>query len=84
MATEHDLIYSDLQTTIEEDGHTIDINIYRLPESDWVLELVDELNNSTVWDDAFATDEAAIAEALDAIRSEGIKAFVGDPATQQN
>ena len=77
MATEHDLIYSDLQTSITEDGQTIDINIYRLPESDWVLEIVDELNNSTVWDDAFASDEAALAEALDAIRSEGIGAFVG-------
>ena len=84
MAPEHNIIYSDLQTKIEEDGHTVDINIYRLPESDWILELVDELNNSTVWDDAFPTDEAALAEALDAIRSEGIKAFVGDPATQQN
>jgi hypothetical protein len=73
------LIYSDLQTTIDQDGHSLEINIYRLPESDWVLEVVDEFGNSTVWDDVFTTDEAALGEALDAIKSEGIEAFVGDP-----
>ena len=44
-----DLIYSDLQTTFSSEGHTVEINIYRLPETEWVLELVDEFNNSTVW-----------------------------------
>lgn len=76
MNDEDDLIYSDLQTTFSSDGHTLEINIYRLPESDWVLELVDEFNNSTVWDDSFATDEAALSAALQAIQEEGITAFV--------
>jgi hypothetical protein len=76
MNDEDDLIYSDLQTTFSSDGHTLEINIYRLPETDWVLELVDEFNNSTVWDDSFATDEAALSAALQAIQEEGITAFV--------
>ena len=76
MNDEDDLIYSDLQTTFSSDGHTVEINIYRLPETDWVLELVDEFNNSTVWDDSFATDEAALSAALQAIQEEGITAFV--------
>ena len=76
MNDEDDLIYSDLQTTFSSDGHTLEINIYRLPETDWVLELVDEFNNSTVWDDSFATDEAALSAALQAIQEEGITEFV--------
>jgi len=76
MNDEDDLIYSDLQTTFSSDGHTVEINIYRLPETEWVLELVDEFNNSTVWDDSFATDEAALPAALQAIQEEGITAFV--------
>jgi hypothetical protein len=76
MNDEDDLIYSDLQTTFSSEGHTVEINIYRLPETEWVLELVDEFNNSTVWDDSFATDEAALSAALQAIQEEGITAFV--------
>ena len=80
MSNENDLIYSDLQTTYSADGHTLEINIYRLPETDWSLEVVDENNNSTVWEDTFATDEAALAEAIGAIKSEGITAFIGAPS----
>lgn len=76
MSEENELIYSDLQTTFTKDGHTVEINIYRLPESDWVLEIVDQENNSTVWDEPFLSDEAALAEALQAIKDEGIMAFV--------
>jgi hypothetical protein len=72
---ENDLIFSDLGTTLEEDGYTLKINICKLPESDWVLEVIDEKGNSTVWEDSFVTDEAALAEAIDAIRAEGFEAF---------
>ena len=78
MNDEDDLIYSDLQTTFSSEGHTVEINIYRLPETEWVLELVDEFNNSSVWDDSFATDEAALSAALQAIQEEGITAFVNE------
>jgi hypothetical protein len=77
MSNESQLIYSDLQTTYAIDGHRLEIHIYRLPESDWTLEVVDENNNSTVWEDSFATDEAALAEAIGEIKSEGVHAFIG-------
>lgn len=76
MSEDQNLIYSDLQTTFSKDGHTVEINIYRLPESEWVLEIVDQGNNSTVWDDPFPSDEAALAEAQQAIKDEGIRAFI--------
>jgi hypothetical protein len=77
MRNDQELIYSDLQTTYAMDGHTLEINIYRFPESEWFLEVVDEFNNSTVWEDSFATDEAALAEAIGEIKSEGVHAFIG-------
>ena len=42
-----------------------------------MLEIVDKFGNSTVWEEEFATDEAALGEALQAIQNEGISAFVG-------
>jgi hypothetical protein len=77
MNDEPELIYSDLQTTYAVDGHTLEIQIYRLPDTEWTLEVVDEFNNSTVWDDLFTTDEAALAEAIGEIKSEGVHAFIG-------
>ena len=74
----YEIIYSDLQTQIHRDGETIQIFIYRGHDTDWILELEDELGNSTVWEDHFATDEAALAEAINALNEEGIKAFVGE------
>ena len=42
-----------------------------------MLEVVDEFGNSSVWDDSFLTDSAALAEALNAIDTEGIMSLVG-------
>jgi len=38
--------------------------------------VVDETGTSTVWDDLFPTDQAALAEALQTIREEGIGTFL--------
>lgn len=41
------------------------------------LEVVDEHNNSTVWDDAFETDSEALNEAQRTIRDDGIRTLIG-------
>jgi hypothetical protein len=74
------LVKSPLCQTITVNGHTIDIEIYHGPDTDWTLEVVDSLNNSTIWDDLFATDQAALDEALRTIREEGVEALVGPPS----
>jgi len=38
--------------------------------------VVDETGTSTVWDDLFPTDQAALDEALKTIREEGIGTFL--------
>lgn len=76
MYDENDLIYSPLQRKYSVDGHEVEIHIYRMPDTGWSLEVVDENNNSTVWEDLFASDEEALAVALQELTDEGIEAFI--------
>jgi hypothetical protein len=80
-AEEPELIYSDLQTPYAEGGRSVEIAIYRSADTDWLLEITADDGHSTVWEDPFDTDEAALAEALQALKEEGIDAFFGDAAT---
>lgn len=57
MYDEHDLIDSPLTQTYTANGRSVEIQIYRMPDSGWTLEVVDQQNNSTVWDGEFATDQ---------------------------
>ena len=79
MEEDYQLVTSPLCRSITENGHTIRLDIYRGPDTDWTLEAVDSSNNSTVWDDLFSTDQAALDEALRTIREEGIESLVGPP-----
>ncbi|HNT63845.1 MAG TPA: UPF0149 family protein [Candidatus Desulfobacillus denitrificans] len=76
MTEDVELIDSPLARTYSAEGHSVSIEIYRSPGSPWVLEVVDELGTSTVWDEEFETDEAALEAALAAIEEEGIASFV--------
>jgi hypothetical protein len=77
MYDENDLIFSDLQQSYVANGNSVRIEIYRMPDSGWTLEVVDVHNNSTVWDDEFPTDKAALDQALKELTESGIEAFVG-------
>ena len=76
MSDEHNLIYSPLQQTYKASGRQVEIHIYRMPDTGWSLEVVDEHNNSTVWEDLFQTDEQALAVAIQELTDEGIEAFI--------
>ncbi len=69
------LIISPLSRVVEENGVSVEIAIYRLEDGGWNLEIVASDGCSTVWDDLFDSDEAALAEGLAAIKDEGIKSF---------
>ncbi|MGM0985275.1 MAG: hypothetical protein ACQEXG_17965 [Pseudomonadota bacterium] len=78
MNTEPELIQSPLSQAITYDGHTLQVDIYRLEEeSDWLLEVVNEDGTSHVWDDRFSTDQTALETVHSAIEVEGIEAFLG-------
>ncbi len=73
MSTEPELIQSPLSQSIMRDGHALQVDIYRLEdEVDWVLEVVNETGTSHVWDDRFATDQAALDAVHEAIDEEGL------------
>ena len=64
MTDDMEIIHSPLAQTYSADGHTLRIDIYRSADSLWILEVVDEGGTSTVWDDPFETDKAALETAF--------------------
>jgi uncharacterized protein len=70
---------SPLEQSLTRDGKTVQIGIYQDSEGGWILEVVDEHWNSTVWDEPFQSDREALDEALKTIDEEGIDTFIGDP-----
>lgn len=72
---------SSLAQSITRDGKTVQIDIYENGEGGWILEVVDEYGNSTVWDDSFASDREALDEALITIDENGIDSLIG-PASE--
>ncbi|MGL6161880.1 hypothetical protein [Microbulbifer sp.] len=68
---------STLSRSYSDGDLTVQIDIYEDGEGGWLLEIIDEHDNSTVWEDAFETEQEALDEALDALREEGVETFVG-------
>ena len=69
---------SDITKEIEKDGSKVTIEVYKGDEGGWILEIVDEGWNSTVWDDLFPTAKEALDAGIKAIEEEGILSFIGD------
>ncbi len=76
MHNENDLIYSPLQQKYTVDGKTVEVCIYRMSNTDWTLEIMDQYNNSTVWDLEFNTDQDAFDHFLEAIATEGVESII--------
>jgi hypothetical protein len=71
-----ELVHSPLERTISHGATSVQLFIYRAPsDAHWHLELEDQLGGSTVWDDAFESDQAALDAALSAIDEEGLESF---------
>jgi hypothetical protein len=69
---------SPLYQEVAQDGLTVRVQIHRLKTGSggWSLEVVDDENTSTVWDDLFATDHEALAEFSRTLKAEGIESFL--------
>lgn len=73
------IIHSPLERRIEDDGTYIQVHIYRGEnEATWILEVVDEEDASTVYDDPFESDQAALDEVVAAIQKYGIRVYLED------
>jgi uncharacterized protein len=81
---ESELIYSPLQQTYTINDKSIEIQIYRLPDTGWTTEVVDAYGNSTVWNGEFATDQLAFDEVMRTIAEDGIDSLIGEPPQQSS
>jgi hypothetical protein len=62
---------------VTKDGITVEVAIFQLEhEATWSLQVVNSANTSSVWDDRFATDEAAYAEFERTVAKEGMRTFL--------
>lgn len=78
MNEEPRLNMSTFSQKLSSGDRTVSVEIYRLEsDEEWVLEIVDEFNNFTVWDETFTTESAALVEAKKAILEERITSFAG-------
>ena len=77
MNDDDDVKMSPLSQRFEQDGKVVYIEVDDDGEGGWLLEVVDEDNNSTMWEDPFDSDEDALAEALAAIAEHGIDTLIG-------
>lgn len=75
---EADFLQSPLSQRVTRNGITVQVDIYGDQPGQWILEVVDQQNNSHVWDEPFASDHEALAEALRALEEEPME-FVGEP-----
>jgi uncharacterized protein len=84
MNDEIEIITSPLSQSFEKDGISLQVEIYRSQESDWMLEVVNPSNTSIVWDGTFISDQLALEEFHRTVRADGIQSFLdsqGDAAT---
>ena len=71
------VIMSPLCREIAGDGTKIQIDIYHGEDDPgWVLEVIDEENASTAWDDPFDADKEALNEVMEVIERDGIRSFL--------
>ena len=72
-----EIVMSQLCREIIQDGTKIQVDIYRgEDDSGWILEVIDEENASTVWDDPFDTDQEAMDAVMNVIEQDGIRSFL--------
>lgn len=83
-AKEPKLEHSELAGEFTDDGITVLVDIFR-PEGsqeDWKMEVIDQDEGLTVWEEAFATDRDAFDEFLATVERDGIRTFLDEADPQ--
>lgn len=81
---EYEVKGSPLSQSLTRDGKTVEVHIYEGDPGKWILEVVDQYNNSTVWEDQFESDQEALAIALETIDEEGIGSLIDSSSEQKH
>ncbi len=72
--------HSELSGEFTDDGITVLVDIFRPAGSqgDWTMEVIDQDEGLTVWDEPFATDREAFDEFLATVERDGIRTFLDE------
>jgi hypothetical protein len=76
-----EIVMSPFCQEVSKDGTKVQVDIFRCEnEVGWILEVIDEENASTVWDQPFDTDQEALDAVIKVIEEDGIESFLdGEP-----
>ncbi len=71
------LVYSSHCADVAIDGLPFEVQIFRAEhDAEWLLEVIDEVGTSHVWDETFEDDKEAFKVALQTIEEEGVHDFI--------
>ena len=77
MSDDPNLVYSSHGADIEIDGYRFEVQIFRAQhDAEWLLEVIDEVGTSHVWDETFEDDKEASNMAVQTIEEEGVHDFI--------
>ena len=77
MNDDPNLVYSNHGADIDIDGYRFEVQIFRAEhDAEWLLEVIDEVGTSNVWDEKFEDDEEAFKVAHQTIEEEGVPDFI--------
>lgn len=75
---EFEVKYSPLSCEFEHDEKLFEIAIYEGDEGQWLLEVVGSCGTSCIWNEQYKSDQDALNEAIETIKSEGTSMFLED------
>ncbi len=71
------LVYSSHCADVAIDDLPFEVQIFRAEhEAEWLLEVIDEVGTSHVWDETFEDDREAFDAAVQTIEEEGVHNFI--------
>ncbi len=77
MNDDPNLVYSNHGADIDIDGYRFEVQIFRAEhEAEWLLEVIDEVGTSHVWDETFEDDREAFDAAVQTNEEEGVQDFI--------
>ncbi|KQS96720.1 MULTISPECIES: hypothetical protein [unclassified Rhizobium] len=81
MTKKQKLEHSDFAGEFTDDGVTVLVDIFRKAGSTdgWTLEVIDQEEGLTVWEEPFPTDKEAFEEFLATVERDGIHSFLEEP-----
>ena len=81
MAKTEKLEHSDFAGEFTDDDVTVLVDIFRKQGSSdgWTMEVIDQDEGLTVWEEPFATDKEAFEEFLATVERDGIRTFLEEP-----